>query len=186
MSAEAFTADSKTDFSVQVQKAKDAQADLLYMPFYYTEASLVLQECDKQSYKPVFFGVDGMDGILSVENFKVELANELMYMAPFVATSEDEMVKSFVTKYETQFGETPNQFAADAYDCMYVVKAAIEKAGVTPDMDASAICDALKTAMTEISYDGITGKGISWEATGEPNKAPMIVQIKDGVTVELQ
>ncbi len=186
VSAEAFTADSKTDFSVQVQKAKDAQADLLYMPFYYTEASLVLQECDKQSYKPVFFGVDGMDGILSVENFKVELANELMYMAPFVATSEDEMVKSFVTKYETQFGETPNQFAADAYDCMYVVKAAIEKAGVTPDMDASAICDALKTAMTEISYDGITGKGISWEATGEPNKAPMIVQIKDGVTVELQ
>lgn len=186
VSAEAFTADSKTDFSVQVQKSKDAQADLLYMPFYYTEASLVLQECDKQSYKPVFFGVDGMDGILSVENFKVELANELMYMAPFVATSEDEQVKSFVTKYETQFGETPNQFAADAYDCMYVVKAAIEKAGATPDMDASAICDALKTAMTEISYDGITGKEISWEATGEPNKAPMIVQIKDGVTVELQ
>ena len=186
VSAEAFTADSKTDFSVQVQKSKDAQADLLYMPFDYTEASLVLQECDKQSYKPVFFGVDGMDGILSVENFKVELANELMYMAPFVATSEDEQVKSFVTKYETQFGETPNQFAADAYDCMYVVKAAIEKAGATPDMDASAICDALKTAMTEISYDGITGKEISWEATGEPNKAPMIVQIKDGVTVELQ
>ena len=186
VATEAFTAESKTDFSVQVQKSKDAQADLLYMPFYYTEASLVLQECDKQSYKPVFFGVDGMDGILSMENFKVELANELMYMAPFVATSEDEQVKSFVTKYETQFGETPNQFAADAYDCMYVVKAAIEKAGVTPDMDASAICDALKTAMTEISYDGITGKGISWEATGEPNKAPMIVQIKDGVTVELQ
>lgn len=186
VSAEAFTADSKTDFSVQVQKAKDAEADLLYMPFYYTEASLVLAECSKQSYEPVFFGVDGMDGILSVENFDAALADELMYMAPFVATSEDEQVKNFVTKYETQFGETPNQFAADAYDCMYVVKAAIEKAGVTPDMDASAICDAMKQAMTEISYDGITGKEISWEATGEPNKAPMIVQIKDGVTVELQ
>ena len=186
VSAEAFTADSKTDFSVQVQKAKDAEADLLYMPFYYTEASLVLAECSKQSYEPVFFGVDGMDGILSVENFDVALANDLMYMAPFVATSEDEMVKSFVTKYETQFGETPNQFAADAYDCMYVIKAAAESANVTPDMDASAICDALKGAMTSISYDGITGKGIGWEASGEPNKAPMIVQIKDGVSVEVK
>lgn len=186
VSAEAFTADSKTDFSVQVQKAKDAEADLLYMPFYYTEASLVLAECSKQSYEPVFFGVDGMDGILSVENFDVALANDLMYMAPFVATSEDEMVKSFVTKYETQFGETPNQFAADAYDCMYVIKAAAESANVTPDMDASAICDALKGAMTSISYDGITGKGIGWEANGEPNKAPMIVQIKDGVSVEVK
>ena len=183
--AQAFTADSKTDFSVQVQKAKDAGAELLYMPFYYTEASLVLAECSKQSYTPVFFGVDGMDGILSVENFDASLAENLMYMAPFVANSDDEMVKSFVTKYQESYNEIPNQFAADAYDCVYVLKAAIEQAGVTPDMEASAICDALKEAMTSISYDGITGKGISWEANGEPNKAPLVVQIQNGEGVAL-
>ena len=183
--AQAFTADSKTDFSVQVQKAKDAGAELLYMPFYYTEASLVLAECSKQSYTPVFFGVDGMDGILSVENFDASLAENLMYMAPFVANSDDEMVKSFVTKYQESYNEIPNQFAADAYDCVYVLKAAIEQAGVTPDMEASAICDALKEAMTGITYDGITGKGISWEANGEPNKAPLVVQIQNGEGVAL-
>lgn len=181
----AFTADNKTDFSTAVQGAKNAGAELLYMPFYYTEASLVLAECSKQSYAPLFFGVDGMDGILSVENFDASLAEGLMYMAPFVANSDDEMVKSFVGKYQEKYGEIPNQFAADAYDCVYVVKAAMEEAGVTADMDASAICDAMKTAMTAITFDGITGKGISWEASGEPNKAPLIVQIKGGEGVAL-
>ena len=181
----AFTADNKTDFSTAVQGAKNAGAELLYMPFYYTEASLVLAECSKQSYAPLFFGVDGMDGILSVENFDASLAEDLMYMAPFVANSDDELVKSFVTKYQEKYSEVPNQFAADAYDCVYVVKAAMEEAGVTVDMDASAICDAMKTAMTSITFDGITGKGISWEASGEPNKAPLIVQIKGGEGVAL-
>lgn len=181
----AFTADNKTDFSTAVQGAKNAGAELLYMPFYYTEASLVLRTCADTNYKPIFFGVDGMDGILSVENFDASLAEDLMYMAPFIASSDDEMVKSFVTKYQEKYSEVPNQFAADAYDCVYVVKAAMEEAGVTADMDASAICDALKTAMTSITFDGITGKGISWEASGEPNKAPLIVQIKGGEGVAL-
>ena len=126
-----------------------------------------------------------MDGILSVENFDASLAEDLMYMAPFVPNSDDEMVKSFVSKYQEKYNEVPNQFAADAYDCVYVVKAAMEEAGVTVDMDASAICDAMKTAMTSITFDGITGKGISWEASGEPNKAPLIVQIKGGEGVAL-
>ena len=185
VSDSAFTADNKTDFSTAVSGAKNAGAELLYMPFYYTEASLVLAECNKQSYKPLFFGVDGMDGILSVENFDASLAEDLMYMAPFIASSDDEMVKSFVTKYQEKYNEVPNQFAADAYDCVYVVKAAMEDAGATADMDASAICDALKTSITSITFDGITGKGISWEASGEPNKAPLIVQIKGGEGVAL-
>lgn len=177
---QAFTADSKTDFSVQVQKAKDAGADLVFVPFYYTEASLVLAEAKKQGYEPVFFGCDGMDGILGVENFDVTLAEGLTFLAPFVAKSEDEQVQNFVTKYEEQFGETPNQFAADAYDSIYVIKAAIEAGEVTADMDASAICDAMKAAMTSVSYDGVTGKGITWSADGEPSKAPLVVKIVDG------
>ena len=177
---QAFTADSKTDFSVQVQKAKDAGADLVFVPFYYTEASLVLAEAKKQGYEPVFFGCDGMDGILGVENFDVTLAEGLTFLAPFVAKSEDEQVQNFVTKYEDQFGETPNQFAADAYDSIYVIKAAIEAGEVTADMDASAICDAMKAAMTSVSYDGVTGKGITWSADGEPSKAPLVVKIVDG------
>lgn len=166
VSVEAFTADAKTDFSVQVQKSKDAGADLLFMPFYYTEASLVLAECNKQGYEPTFFGCDGMDGILGVENFDTALAEGLTFLAPFVAKSEDEQVQSFVSKYEAAYSETPNQFAADAYDCVYVVKAAIEAAGATPDMSVSDLCDAMKEAMASVSYSGITGKDITWGEDG--------------------
>ena len=185
VSVEAFTADAKTDFSVQVQKSKDAGADLLFMPFYYTEASLVLAECNKQGYEPTFFGCDGMDGILGVENFDTALAEGLTFLAPFVAKSEDEQVQSFVSKYEADYGETPNQFAADAYDCVYVVKAAIEAAGATPDMSVSDLCDAMKEAMASVSYSGITGKDITWGEDGEPNKARLVVKVVDGEYTEL-
>ena len=180
VSAEAFTADSKTDFSVQLQKAKEAGAELLFMPFYYTEASIVLTQAAGMDFDPIFFGVDGMDGILSVENFDTSLAEGLMLLTPFAADAEDEMTKSFVAKYQEAYGEIPNQFAADAYDGVYIIKAAMEKAGVTADMSVSDICDALKAAMTEISVDGLTGAGITWDASGEPSKAPKAVVIENG------
>ena len=180
VSAEAFTEDSKTDFSVQLQKAKDAGADMVFLPIYYTEASLILTQAASMDYAPTFFGCDGLDGILAVEGFDTSLAEGVMLLTPFAADAEDEQTQAFVSSYEEKFGDTPNQFAADAYDGMYIIKTAAEKAGLTPDMDASAICDAMKTAMTEITYDGLTGSGMTWSADGEPNKAPKAVVIKDG------
>ena len=180
VSAEAFTEDSKTDFSVQLQKAKDAGADMVFLPIYYTEASLILTQAASMDYAPTFFGCDGLDGLLAVEGFDTSLAEGVMLLTPFAADADDEQTQAFVASYKEKFGDTPIQFAADAYDGMYIIKAAAEKAGLTPDMDASAICDAMKTAMTEITYDGLTGAGMTWGADGEPNKAPKAVVIKDG------
>ena len=164
VAAEAFTAESKTDFSVQLQKAKDAGAELVFLPFYYSEAALVLQQAAGINYSPIFFGCDGMDGILDVEGFDADLANNLMFLSPFTPTSTDEAIQKFVTDYKEAYGGTPNQFAAD----------------VTPDMSASDICDVLKGAMTEITISGVTAKELTWEASGEPSKAPMVVKIADG------
>ncbi len=180
VAAEAFTAEAKTDFSVQLQKAKDGGADLVFLPFYYTEASLVLKQAAGMNFTPIFFGCDGMDGILAVEGFDVELANNLMFMSPFTPTSEDEAIQKFVKDYDAAYGGTPNQFAADAYDGIYAIKAAIEEGGVTPDMSPSDVCDAMKAAMVEISIDGVTAKGLTWEASGEPSKEPMVVKIENG------
>lgn len=180
VSAEAFTADSNKDFSVQIQKAKDAGAELVFLPFYYTEASLVLQQAAGMDYAPIFFGCDGMDGILAVEGFDAAYANNLMFLSPFTPTSDDEAIQKFVADYKEAYGETPNQFAADAYDGIYAIKAAAEKAGLTADMSASDICEAMKTAMTEITIDGVTAKGLTWDASGEPSKMPMVVKIADG------
>ena len=181
VSAEAFTEDSKTDFSVQLQKAQDAGADLVFLPIYYTEASLILTQANSMGFAPKFFGCDGLDGLLNVEGFDTSLAEGVMLLTPFAADAEDEATQKFVTAYKDAFnGDTPNQFAADSYDGMYIIKAAAEKAEITPDMSVSDICDAMKTAMTEITYDGLTGSGMTWSADGEPNKAPKAVVISDG------
>lgn len=180
VAAEAFTADNKTDFSVQLQKAKDAGADMVFVPFYYNEIALVLKQASDMGFAPKWFGVDGMDGILSVEGFDTSLAEGVTLLTPFSATAEDEKTQNFVTKYKELYKEVPNQFGADAYDGVYILKAALEQAEATPDMEPSELCDLLKAAMQEISFDGITGTGITWGADGEPVKEPIVVEIKDG------
>lgn len=186
VAAEAFTADNATDFSVQLQKAKDSGADLVFLPIYYQAASLILAQANSMGYAPTFFGVDGMDGILSVENFDKSLAEGVMLLTPFAADAKDDLTVKFVTTYQQKHNNAiPNQFAADAYDGVYALKAALEKAGATPDMSVSDLCEALKKAMVEISIDGLTGAGITWNEAGEPNKEPKAVKIVNGVYVSM-
>ncbi len=180
VAAEAFTADSKTDFSVQLQKAKEAAAELVFLPIYYTEASIILTQANGMGFEPIFFGCDGLDGILAVDNFDTALAEGVMLLTPFAADADDEATKSFVTAYQEAYGEIPNQFAADAYDAIYIIKAAAEQAGVTADMSVSDMCEAMKVAMTQITVDGLTGTGITWSEDGEPSKSPKAVVITDG------
>lgn len=182
VSKAAFTADSKTDFGTQLQKAKDAGADLLFLPIYYQEASIILKQADTMGYKPKFFGVDGMDGILTVENFDTKLAEGVMLLTPFAADAKDKAVQNFVKTYKEKYKDTPNQFAADSYDAVYALKAAIEESKATPDMSASDMCDALKGAMTKIKMQGLTGgkDGLTWNERGEVTKSPKAVIIKNG------
>lgn len=180
VSQEAFTSDSKTDFSVQIQKAIDGKAELIFLPIYYSEAALILQQASTMGVTATFFGCDGMDGILGVENFDTSLAEGLMLLTPFSADATDDLTQSFVKKFKEAHDIVPNQFAADAYDAVYAIKAAAEKAGVTPSMSVSDICDAMKTAMTQITVDGLTSSGMTWSAEGEPTKEPKAVVIKNG------
>ena len=181
VAAEAFTADNKTDFSVQIQKAKDAGAELVFLPIYYQEASLILAQANKAGFTPKWFGCDGMDGLLALDGFDAALAENLMFLTPFTADAEDEATQKFVSDFEAAFKGTPNQFAADAYDCVYVIKEAAEKAELTPDMSVSDMSDALKKAMTEIKVDRMTGKSITWSEDGEPTKDPTVVIVQGGV-----
>lgn len=178
--AEAFTADNKTDFSVQLQKAKDAGADLVFLPIYYQESALILTQANGMGYAPKWFSCDGMDGILGVENFDVSLAEGIMLLTPFAADAKDEASQTFTASYRAAYNDTPNQFAADGYDAVYILVEAIKQSNADPSMSISDLCDALKAAMPQITVDGVTGEGMTWVATGEVNKAPRAVVIKDG------
>jgi len=183
VAAEAFTSESKSDFSVQIQKAKDSGAELVFLPIYYKEAALILKQASNFAYKPTFFGCDGLDGILTVKGFDKALAEGLMLLTPFAADATDDMTKKFVTSYKAAYTDTPNQFAADAYDAIFIIKAAIEKSGAKPDMSVADLGNALKAAMPQISVDGLTGAGMTWSAKGEVNKAPRAIVIKNGAYV---
>jgi branched-chain amino acid transport system substrate-binding protein len=175
--------DGTADFSVYLTAAKDAGADMLFLPIYYQPASVILTQADQMGYKPTVFGVDGMDGILGQENFDTALAEGVYLLTPFAADADDPQVQAFVAEYQKRYGEVPNQFAADGYDAAYILKAALQEAGCTPDMSAAEICEALVQVMPTISYDGVTGKGMTWGSNGEVSKAPMAVVIQNGVYV---
>ena len=180
VSDKTFTDASANDFSVQLNDAKSKGADLVFLPMYYQPASLILTQANAMGYAPKFFGVDGMDGILTMENFDPKLAEGVMLLTPFNADATDEKTVNFVKKYKEQFGETPNQFAADAYDCVYAYKQALENAGATPDMSAEDLCDKMIEQFTSMTFDGLTGEGMTWDSTGAVSKSPKGMVIENG------
>ena len=152
---------------------------------YYTPASLIFAQAKQIGYSPVWFGVDGMDGILTLEGFDTSLAEGVILLTPFSADSEDARTAAFVKKYQERFGDIPNQFAADAYDCVYAYAQALKAAGATPDMSAEQICDLMIQQFTTMTYDGITGEGMTWSADGTVTKDPKGMVIQNGTYVGL-
>ncbi|MGN0649646.1 MAG: ABC transporter substrate-binding protein [Oscillospiraceae bacterium] len=183
VTTQAFTADSATDFSVQIQKVAESGAELLFLPIYYQQAALIMQQA-QGTLDVTIFGGDGLDGVIDQLGDDVAIAQDVLVMTPFAASSTDEKSVKFTEAYkELTGGEIPIQFAADAYDAVYAIKAAMEKAGIKDaNISVSDLGDALKKAMTEITLDGITGS-TTWDAAGEPTKAPKVMRIvvTDGV-----
>lgn len=178
--------DDTTDFSVQVTAAKEAGADLVFLPIYYTPASMILMQANAMGYAPTFFGCDGMDGILTVEGFDTSLAEGLALMTPFDANASDEATQSFVAKFKEKMdGLVPNQFAADGYDVIYALYNAMTAAGITGSESASEICTALEAQFATMTIDGLTGTGMHWDENGMISKAPAAVVIENGVYVPM-
>ena len=181
VSESTFT-DDTTDFSVQVSAAKDAGAELIFLPIYYTPASMILKQAASMEYKCTFFGVDGMDGILTMEGFDTSLAEGVMLLTPFSADATDEKTVKFVTEYQAAYNEVPTQFAADSYDCVYILYNAIQSCGITAETTPEECCEKLIAAMSTMNYEGITGT-MTWDADGAVSKTPAAVAIENGVYV---
>ena len=180
-----FDSSSQTDFNVQLTGAQSAGADLLFLPIYYTPASVILTQANAMGYAPTFFGVDGMDGILTADGFDASLAEGVYLLTPFSADAQDEATQAFVAEYQERFGSIPNQFAADAYDGIYIIYEAIQAAGATADMSNEELCDALISAMGQLSVVGLTSAGseMTWDENGAVNKDPAAVVIENGTYV---
>ncbi len=178
---EAFTSDTKADLTTQVTKCKESGADLVFLPIYYTPVVAIMQQADAAGYGFKFFGVDGMDGLLDVEGFNTALAEGSYMLTPFDANKSDDLTAGFVSTYKAKYGDTPNQFAADAYDAMYIFYAACQELGFTADSTPQEICEAMIPWMQSYTYTGLTGAGMVWTADGCVSKVATAYIIKNGV-----
>ena len=185
VATQTFPDDKTTDYTVQLNACKNDGADLIFLPIYYTPASLILAQAKQMGYTPTFFGADGMDGMLDMEGFDKSLAEGLLLMTPFNAAGTDERTKSFVEKYQAAHNILPNQFAADGYDCMYAIYEACCEIDGIANMNSSELCDALIAKFTggSFSVDGLTGTSMKWLESGEVSKAPVVVKVESGVYV---
>ena len=177
-----FEEANKTEFSSQLTAAKQAGADVLFLPIYCESIAPLMTQAASMGYDVDYFGVDGMDGILEVEGFDTSLAEGAYLLTPFSADATDKKTTHFVEAYKAKYNEVPNQFAADAYDCVYAIYEACNTAGVTADMSAQEVCSALvdQFATGKLVFSGVTGSNMTWDSTGAVSKSPMAVVIKDG------
>ena len=186
VATQTYPDDKTTDYTVQLNACKDAGADVVFLPIYYTPASLILAQAKQMSYAPIFFGADGMDGMLDMEGFDKSLAEGLMLMTPFNASAADSRTTTFVESYKKLSGGVlPNQFAADGYDCMYAIYEACCQIEGVGEMDHSQLCDALIALFTSGTFkvDGLTGTGMTWLESGEISKDPVVVKVENGAYI---
>ena len=185
VSATTFASDDNADFTVQLTEAKNNGADLVFLPIYYTPASLILAQAKTMGYAPTFFGCDGMDGILDLKGFDTSLAEGLVLMTPFNAWGTDEKTANFVKEYQEKYNGLPNQFAADGYDCIYAIYNACKEAGITAETPHDEVCETLSKMFADGTFtiDGLTGSGMTWNDKGEVSKAPVVVRVENGIYV---
>lgn len=170
VASESFVTDD-VDFNTQLTAIKATDAQVIFVPAYYNDAAYITTQADGLGMKLPFLGGDGWDGVIA-QTVDPSVLEGAIFLSPFLASDESEIVKSFVTKYEDKYKVTPDQFAADGYDSIYVIAAAMEKAASTESADLIA-------AMTQIEVNGVTGS-LTFNADGEPNKGAIFVEIKDG------
>ncbi|ADZ82647.1 ABC transporter substrate-binding protein [Cellulosilyticum sp. ST5] len=169
---ESFTS-GDIDFKTQLTKIKGTNADCIFLPIYYAEVAAISEQATTVGVSLPYFGADGWDGVIDQLGGDTTNINGAIFLTPFVATADKENVKSFVAAYEKAYNATPDQFAADGYDAVYAIKAAIEACG------SDVTNENLVAAMTKIEVKGVTGD-MTFTAEGEPNKSALVAMIQDG------
>lgn len=169
--AEESFAKGDVDFNTQLTKIKGTDAEVIFIPSYYGEAANIATQSSALGMSLPLLGGDGWDNVIA-NTVDPSVLNGSVFLSPFNSSEEDPTIQAFVKTYEENYKSTPDQFAADGYDAVYIIKLAVEKAGTT---DKAAVI----AAMTEIELDGLTGH-ISFNDNGEPNKEAKFVEIVDG------
>jgi branched-chain amino acid transport system substrate-binding protein len=162
------------DFTAQLTKIAAANPDVVFLPNYYSEVAMQMQQAHKLGITAIFAGTDASfsSELLTLGGKDVEgLFQYSTFIVDVAATNP--VAKKFIDSYNAKYGEFPDDVAALTYDAFGVLFQAIQTAG---KIDRQAVRDALATAHT---YKGVTGETI-FTGTGDPAKNVYYIQVKDG------
>jgi branched-chain amino acid transport system substrate-binding protein len=159
------------------------------MPIYYTPASLFMTQAkDSVNAAAVYYGCDGFDGIDNIEGFDISAIPQAVTMlSHFNSKATEGPAEVFIDKYVAAYGaDTLNQFGAAAYDCIYALYGAMEKAikegkEIPVTISASDMCEILKAQFSGgyTLANAVTGDTIKWEPSGYANKTSIQYVIKE-------
>ncbi len=170
VSFESYTKGDK-DFSSQLTKMKGTNPQVIFLPNYYSEVPLQIQQAHKLGINVPFVGSDswGDPELIKLCGTECEGYYFSTHYAPDNATPT---AKKFIDAFKAKYGEVPNDVAALTYDSFGLLWTALKNAG---KVDRQAVRDALAKIP---NYDGVTGNMQFTEGSGDPVKSAVILQIK--------
>ena len=162
----------QSDYNAQLTKIKELKPDLILSSALYNEGAVIMDQARKMGITVPFVGGNGFNSPKVIE-IAGDASEGLIVATPWFAEKEDPKVQEFVKNYEAEYGLAPDQFAAQAYDALYIMAEGLKNAG-------EADRDALRDAIAEIKdLEGILGK-FSFDKDGDIVMEPTVVTIKDG------
>lgn len=172
-------ADKDTDFSAQLTKIAALQPDAIMVAGLYQEAALILKKAREIGLNVPIVGNNGFN---SPQLIKAAgpAAEGAVVASPWYPGKDDATVKNFIAAYKAKYNKEPDQFAAQAYDALYIIADALEKAGTTSD--AKKLRDSLAAVK---DFHGVTGK-FAFDANRNPAMDVTVLIVKDGKFTELK
>lgn len=165
--------DGDKDFKAQLTKINSENPDILVVPEYYELSALIATQAREIGMNSTFVGPDGWDGIIgALDSSSYSVVDNSYFTNHYSTEDSNEKVQSFLKKYREKYNEEPTAFSALAYDTVYVLKNAIDKAGTT---DKAELTKAIKAS----DMDGVTGH-LTFDENNNPIKAVTIIKVQDG------
>lgn len=162
----------QSDYNAQLTKIKSLNPDLILASALYNEGAVIMNQARKMGIEVPFVGGNGFNSPQVIE-IAGDAANGLIVATPWYGEKDDSKVKEFVSKFENEYGKKPDQFAAQAYDALYIMAEALKNAG-------EADRDLLRDELAQIKgLEGILG-AFSFDNEGDVVMEPTVLIIKDG------
>lgn len=166
-------ADKDTDFSAQLTKIQAANPDVIAVAGLYQEGALIVKKAREMGMTQPILANNGFNSPAYIQQAG-EAANGTLVATPWNAESKSEKAQAFRKAFVAKYGHEPDQFAAQAYDAMYLMHQAAETSGTTTDRKK------FRDTLAKIKdFEGATGK-FQFDDHRDPKMDLAIMEAKDG------